>query len=431
VAYVRKLAIVIPSRNRAALAKNAIQSVLDQVNSEIQVFVSDNSTDDVERESLRDSCYGNKDPRLGYLKPPQPLPMADHWEWAVKQALAVPDISHILFLTDRMVFKQNGLRELLEAVRRYPGKVISYNHDRIDDLTKPIRLEQFRWSGLIFELNTSDLLAAAAELRWHFWVSLPRMLNCVVPRDVLEAINMRFGNIFSSIAPDFCFAYRCLETLESIFYFDKALLVHYAQDRSNGSSQLRGNVSKDHADFLNNLKGKPVNYLAPIPEFKTVMNAIVHEYCFVQQETRSLKFRPVNRKNYLDYIAFEITGMPESSIKQEMLALAAKHMPCDGGKFGAVTNFHWSPAPVTTLFETIESAVEFAKLHSRDRDLGVTYEEANLKVKIVPFWRAIGTASIRFLHRLAVVLNRISPRSYRFLETRILWRWPLCNSGSP
>src|SRR6185436_13107980 len=105
--------VVVPTRNRASIAMNAIRSVLDQHVDGVQVMVSDNSTAETDREQLADFCTQLNDPRLRYFRPPQSLSMTDHWEWAIEQALGSYQASHFTYLTDRMMFKTGSVAEVL------------------------------------------------------------------------------------------------------------------------------------------------------------------------------------------------------------------------------------------------------------------------------------------------------------------------------
>ena len=291
------LTVVIPTRNRANLAQAAIKSVLDQGLSQVTILVSDNSTDDAGPAALKAYCEG-LDPRLvHYIRPAQPMPMSPHWDWVIHRALEQFDASHFLYLTDRMVFKGGALGSLIERARRFPDKVISYNGDRINDFSRPVFLEQKPGSGRLLEIPSQHLLNLTS--RAVHPSCLPGMLNCIVPRAVFHEIERRFGSIFASISPDFCFAYRCLDVVDSILFYDKTLLIQYSIDRSNGLSYARGIASLDSADFLRQLSGVRMNYAAPVPEFQTITNAVLHEYCVVKQESGSPRFHEIDRFAYL------------------------------------------------------------------------------------------------------------------------------------
>jgi hypothetical protein len=144
------------------------------------------------------------------------------------------------------------------------------------------------------------------------------MLNCVVPRAVFHEIERRFGSIFSSISPDFCFAYRSLDVVSSILFYDKPLLIQYSIDRSNGLSYARGIASVDSADFLRQLSGVRMNYAAPVPEFQTITNAVLHEYCVVKQESGSPKFREIDWFSYLGATERALSWIEDPALKASM-----------------------------------------------------------------------------------------------------------------
>src|SRR5262245_35277260 len=93
-------AVVIPTRNRSALAKNAIGSVLGSPSNNVQLFVSDNSTAPGEKQELASFCARLADKRLKYITPPEPLPMPRHWEFALAHAQTHSCATHFVILTD-------------------------------------------------------------------------------------------------------------------------------------------------------------------------------------------------------------------------------------------------------------------------------------------------------------------------------------------
>lgn len=315
--------VVIPTRNRSAIAMNAIRSVLDDSEENVEVMVSDNSTSETDREALSAFCSAQDDKRLRYVRPPQPLPMSAHWEWAIQEAMRLYQASHFTYLTDRMMFRTGALREALTHAALYPDKIISYNMDRIVDHVRPIRVEQYPGTGKLLEIKTLDLSKLLSQAVFH--AGLPRMLNCIVRREVFVRIQERFRNVFSSIAPDFRFCCRCLDMEETILFYDKSLLFHYALDRSNGASVSRGEATSDTEDFAANLpvNNSKRNYATPIPQLITAVNAVFHEYLLYKQETNSPRFFDVDLRRYLEANAEEVRQFSDENLRAEALALLA------------------------------------------------------------------------------------------------------------
>src|SRR5689334_3867293 len=115
-----RVAIVLPTRNRSELAISTIRTLLGQLQEDCRLIVSDNSTSSEALDSLRSDCEAFDCPWLRYQVPPQPLPMAEHWEWAITQALgdSLFDPTHVMIATDRMLFYQRALSHFREALRQ-------------------------------------------------------------------------------------------------------------------------------------------------------------------------------------------------------------------------------------------------------------------------------------------------------------------------
>ncbi len=314
-----RLRVLIPTRNRAALAVAAVKSVISE-GVQATVVVSDNSTRDEEREALSSFC-ATQDPRLvELLRPPASMSMSDHWEWAMSATLNRPAASHYTVLTDRMIFKPGQLRELMEQVARFPQEVVSYNYDKLDDSAAPFHLELEPWSGKLLSLDAAHLLRLAS--RGVYSNAFPRMLNTAVPRTVLETIRRRFKTVFASISPDVCFAYRCLAVVDRLLYFDKAVLLQYAVSRSQGLNYARGIRAPEVVDFAAMLGGDKPNFaFAPIPSLQTVGNASFHEYAFVRAEAQSEKFPEIDRWNYLGSMAWDSRELKDRRWAAEVLKL--------------------------------------------------------------------------------------------------------------
>jgi hypothetical protein len=311
-----KLRVVIPTRNRAEIATVAVDSVLDQGVPGVSVLVSDNSNVPAELERL-ERAMSSRD-GAEYVTPPEPVPMAAHWEWAIGRALADPEVTHVAILPDRRAFRRGDLGHAASVAERHPGRVVTYMYDEVRDHTRPVQILQHPWTGSVIELDSQHLLDLATV--GQFPLALPLLSNGIAPREVIEGVRDRFGTFFASIAPDYCFAFRCLEVVDSIIYLDRSCGVQWALDRSHGFSQAQGTKTQDRLDFIADLGGRHLNVSSPLPELDLAMNAVYNEYFFVQSEPSSTKLRPVPRSGYLAALAGSIRMLADPEDRRQARA---------------------------------------------------------------------------------------------------------------
>ncbi len=312
--------IVVPTRNRAELALAAIASALDCTAAGLRIWVSDNSTDDAEIERLRGACAALGEPRLEYLRPPEPLSMPRHWEWIVQRALAQDSVTHLAFLTDRMVFVDGALDELLRVAARHPAQVLVYPNDHLDDLERPVRLNQHEWSGGLLEVDSAAFVAHMRASGWS--IALPRLLNCMAPLAVCARLQAFYGSVLDSIAPDVCFGFRMLEREPSFLFLDQPLIVDYAIARSNGHSAARGIQTAAFRDFLDQLDQRGMNYLAPVPGLAGIVSTVFHEYNAVREQSRSARFPPLNLATSMRLLEGDIRRVEDPQERQAQRVIA-------------------------------------------------------------------------------------------------------------
>lgn len=337
--------VVVPTRNRADFASAAARSVLSAGVENVSVVVSDNSTEPSQVAELSGFCERLNDPRLSYIRPPESMSMTDHWNWAMTEVLTRGGMTHVTFLSDRMVFLPEALAALLGVVTSHREDVVSFNHDSIDDHTFPVQLIQNPWSGKTITVSSQQLLDLAADADLTHHRPTPRILNSIVPVAVLERIRHRFGKVFGSLAPDYCFAYRCLSLMDTFVYYDRPCIVEYGVYRSNGWSVLLCRPTPDAKDFVRLAESQGgVNWAAPVPGLRTGSNAIFHEYCFVRQEVGGGPMKPMDVESCLEVLANEVAHLEDPEVRAEGFATLRRH-----GWTGRVPNMQVVPRVVEEL----------------------------------------------------------------------------------
>lgn len=290
-------------------------SVLRAGRPDLVPVVSDNSTEAGQRERLEAFCARRG---VTYVRPPEPLPMAPHWEWLRLQIRDRIAPTHVSYLTDRMVFTAAGLPEVASIAAREPAHVLSYRHDRVNDLEAPVELVQSQWTGRLLELDCRRLIELSS--RGAYGDHLPRMLNCVVPATLLDELERRFGAVFEPASPDYRFAYRCLAVRDTILHLDRACLVHHGMTRSAGISFVRGRPNEAITGFWRSLESERFGD-TPEPRLETVANAIFQEYCAVRGETGGERFPPLVPGPYLRVNAISASRMEDAEWRSRTLAI--------------------------------------------------------------------------------------------------------------
>lgn len=361
-----RLAIVVPTRNRAHMAIRSVESVMTcGVDSgQVGVVVSDNSTDPGESEVLeryKKSLAG----AVTIVRPQASLPMTAHWNFALGQAMRIKDYTHFMFLTDRMLVRAKRIRQVIDMLTLFPDEVLSFAYDRIDDVRRPVVYRPLPRSGGVFRISSSTLLGMSS--RMIFPSCLPRMLNSVAPRSHFDAMQTKFGSAFASLSPDFSFCYRTLGMRDSILFYDRSALVTYGLDRSNGNSFARGVMTSDRKDFVSNTSSGKIDLSSPYPEFMTVGNAVIHEYLVAKHEPNQKKFPEIGIDDYRRMLANEVRKYVDKQ-QVEMSLARLRQLGWSEG-FSSVIKRWRLVATETVLgifskrFDGVEKAIMYAGTH--------------------------------------------------------------------
>jgi hypothetical protein len=314
-----RIAAVIPTRNRAPLAINAVRSLLDQ-DCDIDIVVSDNSPSP--DKTLRALCL--TDPRAHYITPPQELALAEHWEWALGQAMERSAATHFTLHHDRKWAKRGAWRPLLRVAARRPEMLVTFGVDSITDTQPPLRVWQTPWTGNVFVMRTQRAAELIAQARVTEIVhGLPLLTNCMVPRSILESMLGRFGSVCSSTGPDLAFLARFLVSHDEYLHADRSPGILYAPHRSNNMGFLRGRGG-DFPEYRRLFGDRAWLDAAPIPGVNLGNNMLFHEYELTRRETGD-RLPPLLRAACVDDLATALRWVDDAETKESLVRILREH----------------------------------------------------------------------------------------------------------
>ncbi|MCP3905636.1 MAG: glycosyltransferase [Planctomycetes bacterium] len=251
--------IVIPTRDRPALVGGAVRSALAQTVTDLEVVVSDNSTDDRTAEALRDV----DDPRFRYERTPSPLLMHDSWQFALEQTRG----ERVAFLCDDDALHPETL-ELADGVRSLTGaEVVTWRSCSFLSLDWIVPAERGRvrfgapFSDAVFEVDGERVLDLAYDLRVTLTDRVPKMLNCSVARATIDRARADGASLFRPSCPDYSAMVTLALFARGIVLIDAPLLVVGATPLSIGPSSVHdGEASRK---FVEELRAREPEMIMP------------------------------------------------------------------------------------------------------------------------------------------------------------------------
>lgn len=235
--------IVIPTRNRAHLLPNAINSALNQAFDDYEVVIVANDCQD----NTRDVVHSMSNSRVRYFETDKMLTMPENWEFAWTKATG----KYITYLCDDDALVPNALQFLAEnALQDNPSIVswedaIYYYPNWNDEKIQNVLLLFFFGDTYIEDINTELIRKKLVRFDFKWSEPIPKLLNCIARRDYFEEWRNRLGQLFFPIAPDYSFACIVANVCSSIRIVHKPLSVRGISDYSIGSNAGLGTAGQN------------------------------------------------------------------------------------------------------------------------------------------------------------------------------------------
>jgi hypothetical protein len=200
------ISLVIPTRDRPEFASLALQSVCAQSFRDFEVILSDNA---LTRPFVPDPrIFDGR--RVRYVRPPKPVWMTDHWEFAVQQARG----RYVGVIGDKSVLFSNALEQVACEIARESPDVVSWRVGNFAPAGRDIAgagtVTFKRASGRDAEkVEAADvlnyLLATYLDADFaadHQLEIRGSIYHGVFSASLLEAMRRRYGRVFRFYAPD-------------------------------------------------------------------------------------------------------------------------------------------------------------------------------------------------------------------------------------
>lgn len=218
--------IIIPTKNRPELLRDAISSVLLQDFDDYELIVSDNFNDERTRKIIQEFS-SNK--HLNYIRTDREMSMPDHWEFATKKASGF----YVMVLTDRSFLRQGSLRDIYNSISNSKNEVAVclWDYGHYDEKRKILFGEKEK-EGVEF-IKSKDIIKKYSKTIEYTLLPLPHR-SCY-RFDVAEKIRNNIGRLCWPVCPDGTSAILLLAYNDSVMYIPRPLFFFQGESVSNGN----------------------------------------------------------------------------------------------------------------------------------------------------------------------------------------------------
>jgi len=221
------ISIVIPTRDRPEFAAIALKSLIRQSFQDFEIIVSDNA---LQQRFVPDPRVFDND-RVRYVRPPKPLWMTDHYEFAVAQARG----RYVGVLGDKAVLVSGALKLVAAEIQKDSPEAISWRVGNFQPATRDLCGQgvlsvQSAPSGRAVKVPAAEaleyLIATYLEPNFeadHQLEIRGSIYHGVFSAALLSAMKERFGRIFRFYAPDISAQCAAMQIAKAVTYIPRPL----------------------------------------------------------------------------------------------------------------------------------------------------------------------------------------------------------------
>ena len=227
--------ILMPSRNRASLLQDSIQTAIGQDFDDYEIVVSDNNSRDNTRQVVEQAMTTCD--KIRYIQTGRDLSMCDNFEFALTQAKG----EYIIYLSDDDALVPGMLRFVADIIQRPAGTPVEvlvwqrggYGHaDVPDDMNRYFLAFRLR-SGKLYEVKSKLLQDALCNFDPTIHFAIPKIVNCMISRRAFERGIAKTGRFFVPPYPDYTTASQLLSLYPTYHLIDTPLYLCGTSTQAN------------------------------------------------------------------------------------------------------------------------------------------------------------------------------------------------------
>jgi glycosyltransferase involved in cell wall biosynthesis len=210
-----KFSILLPTRNRLDLLKYAIRSVLDQSESDWEIIVSDNASE----EDISGYIQSLNDPRVKYFRTDSFISITDNWNRALDKSSG----EWIIMLGDDDCLMKGYFSTINELIEKFPNPELIYSN--AFQYAYPNTLPDCPHGRLLIWNNAIFLSGQSSP----FWLTKKESSECVQKTFNFEVVfnfNMQFATVHRSLIEKLKYQGSFFYSTYPDYYAMTAMMLH-------------------------------------------------------------------------------------------------------------------------------------------------------------------------------------------------------------
>ncbi len=188
--------VLVPTRNRASLLREALPTVINQTFDDYEIVVSDNNSSDDTREIVHE--FMKRCPRIRYVNPGESLSMCAHFDYIYEQSKG----QYVCYVSDDDGIVPSALSLAHDAIEKSGARVLIWNHAGYYHRDVPEPAQRGRmWGrvgdGALYLVPSELCIRAYMDFQIDvIWDLVPKMLRAAVHRDLVDQCSVKSGGKF-------------------------------------------------------------------------------------------------------------------------------------------------------------------------------------------------------------------------------------------